>query len=521
MQKFVERIVIFDFGSQYTQLIARRLREMNVYAEILSPETPWSALRTSLPKGIILSGGPASVADDSISFDKSLLESSIPILGICYGMQLLNFLYGGTVKSLPKKEYGKQLVTFQFASPMFSGLEKEETVWMSHGDSVELLAPVLECAAVSESGIPAVLCHKTRPQFGVQFHPEVTHTKNGSVFLKNFLDFCGCKRDWTMDHFLHVAEEEIRQKVGRERVVSLVSGGIDSTVSTFLCYRALGAEQIIPIHIDTGLMRAGESAEIVSLLRKEGMSKLILIDAQKRFLSALNNVVDPEEKRRIIGALFIQILEEEIARLEQTEGKKTFICQGTLYTDLIESGKGCGKHAVVIKTHHNVNPPIVEQKRKEGLIIEPNARIFKDEVRKAAAMMGIPSALIQRHPFPGPGLAIRILGAITQERLECLREADQIFLDEIRKANLYSAIWQAFVVLLPVSTVGVMGDQRTTGNAIALRAVSSIDGMTADFFPLPTELLGRIANRLINEVRGINRVVYDVTSKPPGTIEWE
>lgn len=517
----IERIVIFDFGSQYTQLIARRLREMNVYSEILSPETPWSQLSASPPKGIILSGGPSSVSDGSFSFDPRVWSASIPILGICYGMQLMNFFYGGTVKPLPKKEYGKQSISLKRESPLFRGLKSEEIVWMSHGDSLEQLAPDLDLGALSESGLPAIVCHKSRPHFGVQFHPEVTHTNNGAIFLKNFLDLCGCRRDWTMENFVHGAEEEIRHKAGKDLVVSLVSGGVDSTVSTCLCFRALGAAQVFPIHIDTGLMRAGESQEIVSLLRDAGMEKLVLVDAKLKFLDALRGVVDPEEKRRIIGTLFIQILEEEISRLEKREGNKTYICQGTLYTDLIESGKGCGKHAAVIKTHHNVNPPIVEQKRKEGLIIEPNARIFKDEVRKAAASLGIPKSLAERHPFPGPGLAIRILGEVTRERLEMLRFADRIFLEEIRAARLYEAIWQAFAVLLPVSTVGVMGDQRTTGHALALRAVSSTDGMTADFFPISHDLLGRIANRVINEVRGINRVVYDITSKPPGTIEWE
>ncbi len=510
----MDTIAIIDFGSQYTQLIARRLREMSVYSEIFSPDSP--SMDPQRYKGIILSGSPSSIGGKEFSFCKEILQPTIPVLGICYGMQLLNTLFEGTVRPLSKKEYGKQAIEL-FSSPIFEGLGKEEDVWMSHGDSVEELSPHFDVIAMSKNGLISAVRHKALPYFGVQFHPEVTHTACGETVLANFIRLCQCKRDWTMDLLLHMAEEEIRERVGSHPVVSLVSGGIDSTVSTFFCLRALGAKQVIPIHIDTGLMRTGESEEIVELLQRAGMERIVFLPAKERFLNALQRVSDPEEKRRIIGHLFIDLLDEEIRKLDS----KAFICQGTLYTDLIESGKGCGKHAAVIKTHHNVGPAIVEEKRKQGLLIEPNARMFKDEVRKAAKALGVPPHLIGRHPFPGPGLAIRILGEVTFEKLELLRRADDIYLDEIRKAGLYDAIWQAFAVLLPVSAVGVAGDERLVGNVAALRAVSSIDGMTASAYPMPPELLERIACRIINETKGIARVVYDITSKPPGTIEWE
>lgn len=516
----LEKILILDFGSQYTQLIARRIREMGIFSEIISPETPFEKIMKEPPKGIILSGGPGSTQNSSLKCDPMLMNINIPLLGICYGMQLMNVLNQGSVVSKEQGEYGKQVISIGSASPLFCNVDAEETVWMSHGDSIQNLASCYKVIAESKDGLTAGIEHQTLPHYGVQFHPEVTHTEKGSTILKNFINLCKCKQNWSINSYIDEVKSEIQKKVGNGRVVSLVSGGVDSTAATFLCYEALGPEKVYPLHIDCGLMREGESAEVKELLEKHGMKNLILIDATKEFLKALQGVSDPEKKRTIIGELFIQFLEKEIEKLDHFQGK-TFLCQGTLYTDLIESGKGCGKNADVIKTHHNVNPPLVEKKREQGLIVEPNSRIFKDEVRKVCEALKIPSDLIWRHPFPGPGLAIRILGEITNERLQTLRKADKIYIDEIRKSGLYNEIWQAFAVLLPVSTVGVMGDKRTTGNVIALRAVSSVDGMTADFSHIPMDLLGKVATRIINEVPRINRVVYDITSKPPGTIEWE
>ncbi len=349
---------------------------------------------------------------------------------------------------------------------------------------------------------------------------KVPFQKRNSSILNNFLNLCGCSKQWSVESYIEDVKNDIKKKVGDGRVVSLASGGVDSTAATFLCCEALGPDRVIPLHIDCGLMRDGESQEVKKLLEKHGMKNLVVVDASHDFLNALKGVVDPEQKRKIIGEHYIHVLEREIKKLDHYAGK-TFLCQGTLYTDFIESGKGCGNNAAVIKTHHNVNPPIVEKKRAQGLIIEPNARLFKDEVRKVCEALHIPHELVWRHPFPGPGLAIRILGEVTEEKLHRLRKADKIYFEEIAKAGFYDKIWQAFAVLLPVTTVGVMGDKRTTGNVIALRAVSSVDGMTADFSHLSLDLLGQIATRIVNEVSGINRVVYDITSKPPGTIEWE
>ncbi|CCB92124.1 GMP synthase [glutamine-hydrolyzing] [Waddlia chondrophila 2032/99] len=515
-----DSILILDFGSQYTQLIARRIRELGVYTEILPPETPFSALLSMKPKGLILSGSPSSTHGQPLICDPEIANSPIPVLGICYGMQLLNRLHKGTVTPSRNGEYGKQPISLHSCEGIFKGLDSHQMAWMSHGDSINRLADPLIATAQSENGHIAAMQHTSLPQYGVQFHPEVTHTENGKEILHNFIQICQCKQTWSLKNHIESAKEEIRKQVGNGTVISLVSGGVDSTAATFLCFEALGSEKVIPLHIDTGLMRAGESKEVCALLRSHGMRHLDFVDASDEFLDALKGVENPEKKRTIIGNLFIEILEREIAKIEN-KGTRTFLCQGTLYTDLIESGQGVGKHADVIKTHHNVNPPVVQRKREQGLIVEPNNKIFKDEVRILCEQMGVPSSLAWRHPFPGPGLAIRILGEVTKSQLECLRAADAIYLEEIVKAGLYDEIWQAFACLLPVSTVGVMGDKRTIGQVIALRAVSSIDGMTADFFPLPMELLSKISTRIINEVPEVNRVVYDITSKPPGTIEWE
>ncbi|NGX57521.1 MAG: GMP synthase [glutamine-hydrolyzing] [Chlamydiae bacterium] len=514
----MEKILIIDFGSQYTQLIARRLRELKVFTKIVDPHHPYPIDPTI--KGIILSGGPGSTEETLHPLDPNVLNGKTPVLGICYGMQLINVLNKGRVESSPLKEYGKQRISIEKSNPIFKGLNEEEVVWMSHGDSISDLAPNYRVTARSHDGVVAAIQHQQFPHFGVQFHPEVTHTPNGHQILDNFLSLCCCSRDWTPHQVLENIKKEIRDKVQNGRVISLVSGGVDSTVATFLCYEALGPEKVIPIHVDSGLMRHNESKQVVELLRSHGMKNLDFIDASEEFLNSLTGISEPEKKRQIIGDLFIQILDREMAKLK-VQDEKTYLCQGTLYTDLIESGKGCGKKAAVIKSHHNVNSPFVDEKRQKGLIIEPNAQIFKDEVRSVGEAMGIPHHLVWRHPFPGPGLAIRIMGEVTKDRLETLRAADEIYIDEIRKAGLYDHIWQAFAVLLPISTVGVMGDQRTEGHVIALRAVSSADGMTADFSNLPHEILGRVSTRIINEVPRINRVVLDVTSKPPGTIEWE
>jgi GMP synthase (glutamine-hydrolysing) len=513
-------ILILDFGSQYTQLIARRIRELGVFTEILSPDTPCRSLLSKQPKGIILSGGPGSAYQKNIYCDPALIHSEIPLLGICYGMQLLNTLHNGIVSSSKSGEYGKQPISIHSREGLFRGMDTHQTAWMSHGDSIHKLAESFSATAISRSGYIAAMQHLTLPQYGVQFHPEVTHTENGIQILNNFLQICECTQNWTLDDYIDTVKREIKEQVGDGRVVSLVSGGVDSTAATFLCFEALGADKVAPLHIDTGLMRSGESQEVCRLLKTHGMHNLNFVDASAEFLSSLKGISEPEQKRTIIGNLFIKILEREIAKLD-SDSNKTFLCQGTLYTDLIESGKGTGNHAQVIKSHHNVNPPIVERKRKEGLIVEPNSKIFKDEVRSVCEKLGVPRSLAWRHPFPGPGLAIRILGEVTEERLETLRQADRIFLEEITHQHLYDEIWQAFACLLPITTVGVMGDKRTVGQVIALRAVTSVDGMTADFSHLPMELLSQIGTRIINEVDSVNRVVYDITSKPPGTIEWE
>lgn len=516
----VEKILILDFGSQYTQLIARRLREMNIFAEIKDPSTPLSELLSESPKGIILSGGPHSTKDSPIPIDPALFTLAIPLLGICYGMQLMNQENLGTIKNLSRGEYGKQTITIDRHGKIFETLSPQETVWMSHGDSIEKLAPCFTSLAKSKDGLIAAIEHRTLPHYGVQFHPEVTHTPQGTQILRNFISLCCCSADWTMTGYLSFIKEEIRKKVGNGRIISLVSGGVDSTVATFLCQEAIGADNVYPLHIDNGLMRSNESHFVEQILRKNGMKHLKSIDASCRFLTALKGVSKPEEKRRIIGELFIEILDIEISKLDSEE-TPTFFCQGTLYTDLIESGKGCGQQAALIKSHHNVTPEIIQKKRKEGLIIEPNAHLFKDEVRALAETLGIQKELIYRHPFPGPGLAIRILGEVTEERVATLRHADAIFLEELHRFGLYEKIWQAFAVLLPISSVGVMGDKRTEGQTIALRAVTSTDGMTAEAYPLPYDVLEICSTRIINEVPAVNRITYDITSKPPGTIEWE
>lgn len=516
-----ERVAVLDFGSQYTPLIARRLREMGVYAEILPHDTPAEKLQGSDLKGVILSGGPASVHEaGSPEPHPSVLDVPVPVLGVCYGMQWLNQAGGGQVVSHTRREYGRTQLDILASDRLLKNVGATETVWMSHGDRLEILAKGFTVTARTADGVVAAIEAPDAKRFGVQFHPEVTHTPNGKQILRNFVfDICGCKGDWSVDDYLAEAVREVQAAVGDKPVIVLVSGGVDSTVTAALLARALPPEQVFPIHIDSGLMRMNESRAVVESLKGMGLENLRFVDASETFLSRLAGVTDPEEKRRIIGDTFIEVQQAEVARLGIDEDD-AFLAQGTLYTDLIESG-ATGSQTATIKTHHNVGTPLVKAKRAAGKIIEPCKGIFKDEVRELGIHLGLSPELVMRHPFPGPGLAIRILGEITRDRLELLRRADVIYLEELYAADLYNAIWQAFAVLLPVSAVGVQGDGRTYGSVIALRAVDSVDGMTADFHPVPYEVLGRAAARIANEVKGINRVVFDVTSKPPATIEWE
>lgn len=515
----LDKIVILDFGSQYTQLIRRRIRELSVPAEILPHSTRLEELQQLCPKGVILSGGPGAADDVQHVFDKRILDSELPILGICLGMQLMNTLSGGSMHTSDKEEYGRAAVTPCDVSPIFSD-KTPFSAWMSHGHSINQIAENFHVTSRSEDGVIAAIQHKERPHFGLQFHPEVTHTEGGHHLLDNFLKLCAAPRTWNPEDQIEEIIDDIRKRVGDRQVLSLISGGVDSTVSTILCVKALGAEKVHGLHVDSGLMREGESAEVVDQLTQAGLKNLHVINASGTFFGAIKGVTDPEKKRKLIGQTFIDVMQQRVEEMGLTDDT-TLVCQGTLYTDLIESGQGCGKHAAVIKSHHNVDIPFLKEKRARGLIVEPNAELFKDEVRLLGQRLGIDQDLLGRHPFPGPGLGIRILGEVTKEKVSTLQKADAIFTEEIHKAGLYDEIWQALAVLLPVEAVGVMGDERTVGNAVALRAVTSTDGMTADVYPFPIDLLTQISTRIVNEVPGVNRVVYDTTSKPPSTIEWE
>ena len=515
-----ERIAILDFGSQYTPLIARRMRELGVLAEIFPAGVDPAAIALPGLKGIVLSGGPASVFEPGAPRPApGLLALEVPVLGVCYGMQLLNPLDGGSVTASTHREYGRAELA-EAGGELLAGLSHRPRVWMSHGDRLEAVAPGWHTVAVTGDGVVAAIENPARRRYAVQFHPEVTHTPEGRTILENFLfRICGCAGGWDVGAYLETAVAEVRAKVGAAPVIVLVSGGVDSTVTAALLAKALPPAQIYPIHIDSGLMREDESAEVAAALRAMGLTNLHVVDATERFLGALAGVTDPEEKRRRIGDVFIEVQQAELATLG-IDPEAAILAQGTLYTDLIESG-ATGSHTATIKTHHNVGTPLVKAKRAAGKIVEPCHGIFKDEVRELGLRLGVPRELVMRHPFPGPGLAIRVLGEVTRERLATLRRAETIYLDEIRQAGLYDAIWQAFAALLPVNAVGVQGDGRTYGAVVALRAVDSVDGMTADFHPLPYDVLGRAAARIANEVPGVNRVVFDVTSKPPATIEWE
>jgi GMP synthase (glutamine-hydrolysing) len=510
-----DRILILDFGGQTTQLIARRIREQQVYCEIHPPTQDAAALRAFAPAGVILSGGPASVlAPGAPKLDPAVLALGVPVLGICYGEQLFAHQLGGLVEKAEEREFGRALLKLEREHPLFAGLPgSERTVWMSHGDRVLRLPPGFEVIATSDGSPFAAVADRTRRLVGVQFHPEVAHTEGGERMLWNFVHgMCGCAGSWTVGAFVDEAIERVRAQVGGGRAVCGLSGGVDSSVAAALVQRAIG-ERLTCIFVDHGLLREGERGQVEREFREHLGMRLITVDASARFLAGLAGVSDPERKRRIIGHLFIETFEEEARRL----GGADFLVQGTLYPDVIESVSVRGPSAT-IKTHHNVGGL---PERMQLQLVEPLRELFKDEVRAAGRRLGLPEVLVGRHPFPGPGLAIRVMGEATPERLAILRRADAILIEEIRRAGLYDSIWQAFAVYLPVQSVGVMGDERTYENAIALRCVTSVDAMTADWARLPYELLAAVSNRITNEVKGVNRVVYDVSSKPPATIEWE
>lgn len=508
-----ELVLVLDFGGQYNQLIARRVREAHVYSEMISYKTPIDEIRARNPKGIIFSGGPASVNQEGApKIDPAIYELGVPILGICYGMQLMTIQLGGKVEHPEVREYGKATLTVDEAKGVWKGLGGQRQCWMSHGDSVVSLPEGFKIAAHTQHTPVAAMLNESKQFYAVQFHPEVKHTPEGQKMLEHFLyDICGCHGDWTMGSFIDKQVQEIREKVGDRRVLCALSGGVDSSVAAVLVNKAIG-DQLTCVYVDHGFMRKNESAEVKKIFMEQFQLNLVFVDAGERFMQKIEGVSDPETKRKTIGNEFIRVFEDEARKL----GKIDFLVQGTLYPDIVESGTDT---AETIKSHHNVGGLPEDM---EFDLIEPLRMLFKDEVREVGAKLGIPDEIVSRQPFPGPGLAIRILGEITREKLDILREADAIILDEVRKAGLYKDLWQTFGVLpSTIKSVGVMGDSRTYAYPIIVRAVSSEDAMTADWARLPYELMEKISNRIVNEVVGVNRVVYDITSKPPGTIEWE
>jgi len=514
MMKPNELILIIDFGSQYTQLITRRVREASVYSEIHSHKISAKEVKSLSPSGIILSGGPMSVYDeDSPQLDPSILDLGIPVLGICYGLQLICKISGGNVEPAANREYGKANLIIKEENELFKNVNKKSVAWMSHGDYLTKLPDGFNITAESDHSPICSISNHDKKIYGVQFHPEVAHTQEGEKIIRNFLfNICKCKSNWTPHNFIQSKISEIKKLVGSSKAICALSGGVDSTVAAMLVKKAIG-ENLLCIHIDTGLMRKNESEIISNLFKGKLKLNYIHLNEAERFLTKLKGIVDPEQKRKIIGNTFIEVFEEKALKHDDA----FFLVQGTLYPDVIESVSVKGA-SVTIKTHHNVGGLPEKMNLK---LIEPFRELFKDEVRKIGRELGIPEDFISRHPFPGPGIAVRVLGEISKERLDILREADDIFIKEIKEAGLYNNIWQAFAVLLPVNSVGVMGDARTYENVLALRAVTSLDGMTADWFRFEHDFLSKVSNKIINKVRGINRVVYDISSKPPSTIEWE
>lgn len=513
MSKNFETVIILDFGSQYTQLIARRIREVGVYCEIHPFNTSVEALQKMKPKGIILSGGPSSVYEDGAPHCSSdVLKLGVPVLGICYGLQLISYFLGGKVESSSRREYGSAKVKLTSEGQLLAGLPSEFQVWMSHGDHVTSPPTGFQVLAATENALGAV---ENNPDgiYGLQFHPEVAHTPNGKQILENFVrNICGCHADWTPASFVQSEVERIREQIGDRNAVCGLSGGVDSSVAAALVSRAIG-DRLTCIFVDNGLLRKNEFEKVLDAFRDYGELNVKGVGAGERFLTALKDIADPERKRKIIGNEFIEVFQDEANQLSNVD----FLVQGTLYPDVIESVSVKGPSAV-IKSHHNVGGLPEKMKLK---LVEPLRELFKDEVRAVGRELGLPEMLINRQPFPGPGLAVRILGPVDENKIKLLQEADNVVMEEIKKAGLYQKIWQAFAVLLPIQTVGVMGDYRTYENAVAVRAVESSDGMTADWAKLPHEVLENISRRIVSEVRGINRVVYDISSKPPSTIEWE